>query len=176
MDFSQIRLANMVDAEEIALLFKLVTDSMRANNVFQWHYKYPLVEHVIKDIENKTCYVYDIDGQIAGTITIDSNQDEQYKNVHWKYPDDICYVIHRLGVNPLFQGLGISKTLCYYAEHLALQKNIHYIRLDAYSLNPVSNSLYASLGYDLADGVCFFHGNDAPFNCYEKEIKVSRNV
>lgn len=166
----------MDDAEEIASLFKLVTDSMRAKGIFQWHYKYPLLEHVIKDIDHKTCYVFDIDDQIAGTITIDSNQDEQYKNVHWKYPTDTCYVIHRLGVHPSFQGRGISKSLCYYAEHLALQKNIHYIRLDAYSLNPVSNKLYASLGYHLADGVCFFHGNEAPFNCYEKEILISRNL
>jgi len=162
----------MDDAEEIASLFKLVTDSMRAKGIFQWHYKYPLVEHVIKDIENKTCYVFDIDDQIAGTITIDNNQDGQYKNVHWKYPTDTCYVIHRLGVHPSYQGRGISKTLCYYAEHLALQKSIHNIRLDAYSLNPVSNKLYASLGYHLADGVCFFHGNEAPFNCYEKEVGV----
>jgi len=175
MDFSQIRLAEMEDAEKIALLFKLVTDSMRANNVLQWHYKYPLVEHVIKDIENNTCYVFEIDGQIAGTITIDNNQDVQYKNVHWKYPTDICYVIHRLGVHPSYQGRKISKTLCLFAEHLALQNQIQYIRLDAYSLNPISNNLYPSLGYHLADGVCFFHGNDAPFNCYEKEIGLSTN-
>lgn len=166
----------MGDAEEIASLFKLVTDSMRANNVYQWHYKYPLIEHVVKDIECKTCYVFEIDGQIAGTITIDNNQDIQYKNVHWKYPTDTCYVIHRLGVHPSYQGRKISKTLCLYAEHLALQNQIQYIRLDAYSLNPISNNLYASLGYLLADGVCFFHGNDAPFNCYEKELGSSINV
>lgn len=166
----------MEDAEIIASLFKLVTDSMRANNVYQWHYKYPLIEHVVKDIQHKTCYVFEIDGQIAGTITIDSNQDVQYKNVHWKYPTDTCYVIHRLGVHPSYQGRKISKTLCLYAEHQALQNQIQYIRLDAYSLNPISNNLYASLGYHLADGVCFFHGNEAPFNCYEKEIGSSINV
>lgn len=166
----------MEDAEEIASLFKLVTDNMIANNVYQWHYKYPLLEHVIKDIEHKTCYVFERDGQIAGTITIDSNQDEQYKNVVWMYPTDTCYVIHRLGVHPSYQGKKIGKTLCLYAECLAIQNQIQHIRLDAYSLNPISNSLYASLGYHLADGVCFFHGNEAPFNCYEKEIQVSRNL
>lgn len=166
----------MEDSEIIASLFKLVTDSMRANNVYQWHYKYPLIEHVVKDIQHKTCYVFEIDSHIVGTITIDSNQDVQYKNVHWKYPTDTCYVIHRLGVHPSYQGRKISKTLCLYAEHLALQNQIQYIRLDAYSLNPISNNLYASLGYHLAEGVCFFHGNEAPFNCYEKEIGASINV
>jgi GNAT superfamily N-acetyltransferase len=170
MDFAQIRLANMGDVEEIATLFKLVTDQMKANGIEQWHYKYPLASHVSKDIEAKRCHVYILDGQIAGTITVDSNQDEQYKNVHWKYSTDTCYIIHRLGVHPFFQGRGISKTLCYYAEHLALEKDIHYIRLDAYSLNPVSNKLYTSLGYRLADGVCHFHGNEAPFFCYEKKL------
>ena len=62
MDFSQIRLANMVDAHEIASLFKLVTDRMIANGVNQWHYKYPLLSHVIKDIEHQTCYVLDVGG------------------------------------------------------------------------------------------------------------------
>lgn len=143
---------------------------MIANGVNQWHYKYPLMSHVIKDIEHQTCYVLDVGGQIAGTITIDSNQDEQYKNVVWKYPADICYVIHRLGVHPSYQGQKISKKLCLYTEHLALQNQIRHIRLDAYSLNHISNCLYASLGYHLAEGVCHFHGNDAPFNCYEKEV------
>ncbi len=166
----------MKDAEEIASLFKLVTDHLIDNRIYQWNYKYPLIEHVVKDIQHKTCYVFEIDSQIVGTITIDSNQDVQYKNVHWKYATDTCYVIHRLGIHPSYQGRKISKTLCLYAEHLALQNLIQFIRLDAYSLNPISKNLYTSLGYHLADGVCFFHGNDAPFNCYEKEILTSINV
>lgn len=160
----------MGDVDQIATLFKLVTDLMKANDVQQWHYKYPLASHVIKDIEGQHCHVYIVGGQIAGTITVDTKQDAQYQNVHWKFPTDVCAVIHRLGVHPSFQGRGISKTLCLYAEHLALQKNIQHIRLDAYSLNPISNQLYASLGYHLADGFCHFHGNDAPFFCYEKKL------
>lgn len=166
----------MDDAEEIASLFKLVTDSMIANGINQWHYNYPLLAHVIKDIEHQTCFVFDQEGHIAGTITIDSHQDEQYKNVLWKYPTDTCYVIHRLCVHPSYQGQKISKKLCLYAEFLALQNQIQHIRLDAYSLNPISNSLYTTLGYHLADGVCHFHGNEAPSTCYEKHILISRNV
>lgn len=160
----------MDDLEEIASLFKLVTDQMKAKGIEQWHYKYPLASHVLKDIENQNCHVLILEDQVAGTITVDTQQDEQYQNVHWKFPVDKCVVIHRLGVHPSYQGRGISKTLCLYAEHIALQKNIHHIRLDAYSLNPISNKLYASLGYHLADGVCHFHGNEAPFFCYEKSL------
>ncbi len=170
MDFSQIRMATLNDVDEIATLFKLVTDQMKANGIEQWHYKYPLSSHVTQDTEDQNCHVYIVDGQIAGTITVDTKQDAQYEKVLWKFPTDVCAVIHRLGVHPSFQGRGISKTLCLFAEHLALQKNIHYIRLDAYSLNPISNKLYTSLGYHLADGVCHFHGNEAPFFCYEKKL------
>jgi len=170
MDFSQIRMATLNDVDEIASLFKQVTDQMKAQGIEQWHYHYPLASHVTQDIMAEHGHVYMIGNQIAGTITIDTKQDSQYQNVQWQYPTDLCVVIHRLGVHPSFQGRGISKTLCRYAEHVALQQNIHHIRLDAYSLNPISNQLYASLGYHLADGFCHFHGNDAPFFCYEKRL------
>lgn len=172
MDFSQIRPANSVDVFEIEELFKLATDTLSSMGINQWHYNYPKAEHIIEDILQQTCFVFMVDRKIAGTITIDSNQSEQYKNVHWQYPSELCFVIHRLGVHPQYQGKKIGKTLCYYAEFLAHKNQVPCIRLDVYSQNPISNELYRSLGYSLAEGYCHFHGNDAPFLCYEKKIDL----
>jgi GNAT superfamily N-acetyltransferase len=137
-------------------------------NLDQWDYTYPLTEHINEDILNGSCYVWAKGGHICGTICIDQNQDEQYKNIKWQNETTKVLIIHRLAVHPKFQGLGISKDLCLFAESLANSKAISCLRLDAYSLNLISNRLYMKLGYNKADGHCYFRDLKHPFNCYEK--------
>ncbi len=170
MDFSNIKQAGVGDINLIAELFKISTDRMISMGIHQWNYTYPLVRHVEQDIQNGCAYIWIKDGKIAGTISLDTRQDEQYKKIHWHYHSRKVLVIHRLSVHPDFQGFGIGKELCWFAEKFALGAGLNTIRLDAYSLNPVSNQLYISLGYRRANGYCYFHNNVIPFYCYDKKI------
>lgn len=167
---SNIRLATVADIDEIANLFVKATDQMHSLGIRQWHYNYPLATHIMKDISQQSCYVLVMNNAIAGTITIDQNQDVQYKKIHWHHMNKGVMVIHRLAVHPSYQGNGISKKLCLFAEDVVVKNNMCVIRLDAYSLNYVSNKLYESLGYRRAAGFCYFHGNVAPFYGYDKKI------
>ena len=170
MDFTNIRQAVGEDIHLITELFKLATDRMISSGIHQWNYTYPLVSHVEEDIRNGSAYVYISGGRIAGTISLDTKQDIQYKKIHWHNYSDHVLVIHRLSVHPEFQGLGIGKKLCLFAEKLALDLSLNTIRLDAYSLNPAAHQLYLSLGYRRANGYCYFHKNVMPFYCYDKKI------
>jgi ribosomal protein S18 acetylase RimI-like enzyme len=165
-----IVLAKKNDGNSIAELFIKATDSMIASGVKQWDYSYPKLHHVMADIDNGSAYIYNCEGAIAGAITLDKNQDEQYKKIHWHHFSTQVYVIHRLVVNPDYQGRGIGKALCLFAEKMAIANRCDTIRLDAYSLNAISNRLYIDLGYKRANGYCYFHNNVIPFYCYDKKL------
>lgn len=170
MDFSNIRKAGVDDINLIAELFKLSTDRMISLGIRQWNYTYPLVGHIEEDVRNGSAFVCMLNGKIAGSISLDTRQDDQYKKIHWHNNSKKVLVIHRLSVHPEFQGFGMGKKLCLFAEKFALDFGLDTIRLDAYSLNPVSNQLYISLGYRRANGYCYFHRNVIPFYCYDKKI------
>lgn len=166
-----IQNAIFAQATEILDIFVKCTDVMLENNIQQWDYTYPLLKDVQKDIERKEAYVYIENGKCLGTITLNEQQDKQYKGVNWTFKSKKVLIIHRLAVHPYTQGMGIASQLCTFAEQFAQENNYEVIRLDAYTGNPVSQYLYPKLGYQLADGCCYFHGNDIPFNCFEKLIK-----
>ncbi|MBK9735255.1 MAG: GNAT family N-acetyltransferase [Saprospiraceae bacterium] len=170
MDFSKIRLMTINDVEYLSELFVKVTDQMIIQNIHQWNYTYPKQVHILQDIKNESGFVWVENGIIAACISLDTNQDSQYTQIRWHSDEHLALVIHRLAVHPDFQGLGISKKLCHFAEFYAHKMGINCIRLDAYSENKISNQLYLALGYKQADGFCYFHGNDVPFYCYDKII------
>lgn len=170
MVLSYIRQANADDAMKIANLFVAATERMIFEGIHQWNFTYPLLTHVQEDIKNGSAFVCLVDEKIAGTITLDSNQDKQYKEIHWHHHSQNVLVIHRLAVHPHFQGMGIAKNLCIFADRYGREKGFNCIRLDAYSLNPASNKLYKSTGFKKANGYCYFHKNVIPFYCYDKKI------
>ncbi len=163
-----IRKAGEEDIICIADIFKRCTDDMLQKGIRQWDYSYPLVSHVLKDVQNNSAYVMDVKGTVAAAITVDQHQDTQYKGIHWHSHDLNPVVIHRLAVAPEYQGKGIAASLCVFAEQVAREWSCRSIRLDAYSLNPASNHLYQRLGYKRAAGYCYFHYNPIPFYCYDK--------
>ena len=109
-----------------------------------------------------------IDGQIAAVVSINQDQDDQYTHVNWGADEDEIWVVHRLAVSPHFQNRGIAKQLCIYIEDIIKSKGGKAIRLDAYSENPYSNKMYQKLGYKAMKEYLYFHGNEVPFNAYEK--------
>jgi len=170
MDFTKIRQAVDEDTKMIAELFKLSTDRMISNGIHQWNYTYPLLSHVEEDVYKGSAYVFVSNGCIAGSISLDKHQDIQYKKIHWHNYSNKVLAIHRLSVHPRFQGQGIGKILCLFAEKYAVDADLDTIRLDAYSLNRAALQLYTSLGYQRANGYCYFHKNVFPFYCYDKKI------
>jgi len=162
--------ANHEHAQEILNIFRASTKTMLKAGIGQWHYDYPVLSHIQSDIQEGRCFLW-MENTILGAITINQDQDDQYNNVEWQFASDAVWVIHRLAVHPDAQGKRIATSLCRFAEKFASKNGGDVIRLDAYAGNPSSNALYHKLGYSLANGYCYFHGNELPFNCYEISIK-----
>lgn len=170
MQFSEIKKGTQSDVENTLNMFVAITDLLLDNGVDQWNYDYPNAETLARDVELGHNYVIRVENQIAASIALNDIQDDQYKAIHWKNRDDSVLVIHRLGVHPDFQGKGYGKLMCQFAEDFARKNGFKAIRLDAYSDNIISNTLYEKLGYSRANGYCLFRKKAIPFYCYEKKI------
>jgi len=163
------RKSNISDSQKILEAYILSTKSMLSNSIDQWHYNYPNIHNIEKDIALGISHVIEIEGRV-GVIVLDESIDDQYNLLKWPYPSVKPLVIHRLAVHPDLQGKGVGKRLCKFAEEVAQERGCDSIRLDAYSTNRASNQLYLSLGYKKAEGFCYFHHNQYPFFCFEKRI------
>ncbi|MBS1493456.1 MAG: GNAT family N-acetyltransferase [Bacteroidetes bacterium] len=166
----EIKLCNINEAEDIFKIYDDCRKAMQSAGIFQWQNDYPTLETVIQDIESNNLYGYyeeEIeDGKCIGAISINTHQDEEYKGIDWKGPDENVIVIHRLAVNPEFQAKGIARLLMDFAEDLARKENYSAIRLDSYSQNKRALKFYENRGYQKR-GECFFAGRDKPFHCLE---------
>ena len=76
-------------------------------------------------------------------------------------------MVHRLMVDPRYQGRGIAGELMRFAEDRAGELGYDAIRLDAFSANPRALWLYQRLGYHDAGCVTFRKGL---FRCFEKRL------
>ncbi|GMQ57365.1 GNAT family N-acetyltransferase [Vallitalea sediminicola] len=164
---SEIVKAIIDDKDEIMKLVSDCVNNMRAQNIFQWNENYPNEEVILEDIADGNLYVMKDENRFLGIITLNEEQDEEYKTVDWKSESTGILVVHRLAVSPLGQGKGIGKSFMSFAEDLVRQKNYKTIRLDTYSGNPIALSFYDRLGYEKV-GEVYFPGRDLAFYCYEK--------
>lgn len=161
-----IKLCSISEAEEIFKIYDDCRKAMQSAGIYQWQNEYPTVETVKQDIEDKNLYGYYEGEKCVGAVSINTHQDEEYKEIDWKGPDENVIVIHRLAVNPDFQAKGIARLLMDFAEDFAKKENYSAIRLDSYSQNKRAVKFYESRGYQKR-GECFFAGRDKPFYCYE---------
>ena len=171
MSIHVIRNSNIRDLKSTLDLFVKVTDWMLGHGIDQWNYDYPNEETIRQDIASGNHFVITENKTVIGTILLDSIQDEQYRSIHWNTKNKDVMVIHRLGVLPQSQGQGIATSLCKFAEVYGRNNGYKTIRLDAYAGNLISNGLYEKLGYQRANGYCYFRKKAIPFYCYDKKLQ-----
>ncbi len=173
---NRITKAAIADLPMVMETFMACTAELKKHGINQWNYQYPEPTEVLNDIKDGTVFIIKNSKRVVACITLNTKQDIQYKKVDWVHKDAKVMVMHRLAVHPASQGLGFAKKMCQFAEEHALKNGFNCIRLDAFSDNPSSNSLYLSLGYEIASGICYYHDVKKPFYCYEKELtgKISK--
>jgi len=165
-----IKKAQEADRLLIYECFKRCIVHLNEQDIYQWDSRYPTISHIDSDIADGSCFIMKLNGGL-GVITLNQEQDPQYKNIKWNYNPSKIWVVHRLAVDPAISRKGVAKALCRFTEEFVHNNKGHCIRLDTFSLNKTSNYLYSSLGYKLAQGFCYFHGIKSPFYCYEKRIQ-----
>lgn len=163
----EIRLAQLDDKKAILSIIKNVVIDMSSQGIDQWDQIYPNEEVVTEDILDREVYVASEDTVIIGVITLNEYQDEEYETIPWKYNGDKILVIHRLCVDPKFQGAGIATKLLNFAEQFGKENNYSAIRLDSFTENKGACRLYEKHGYEKRGFVTFRKGD---FICFEKKL------
>ncbi|WP_125151958.1 GNAT family N-acetyltransferase [Clostridium rectalis] len=161
-----IKKADIKQLDNIMILIKDAVEDMMLNGIEQWDHIYPNVEVIKKDIEDGSLYIYVEEDIIKGIIVLNKTQDIEYEDLIWQVKDRFA-VIHRLCVNPKYQGAGIAKALIKYVEKRAKDNKFKSIRLDAFIKNTKACSMYEKRGFKKVGTIRLRKGE---FYCFEKKL------
>ncbi|MCD2345550.1 GNAT family N-acetyltransferase [Clostridium guangxiense] len=167
-----MRKAVMEDIKEIMQIIKETITEMQNYNNTQWDENYPREKDFINDIQKGDLYVAEREGKLVAFVCINKVEPVEYTGLNWSL-NEVCMVIHRMAVNPNYRRSGIGTELMKFADKLALQNNIRYLKTDTYSINTKMNALFKKCSYNLV-GEMSFLGKEKSFYCYEKVLNKDR--
>ncbi len=111
----------------------------------QWNLAdgYPNESDLMKDIENESCYLYVIDNEIIGTMSIVFTPDENYEEINGKWLTTASYAsIHRIAIKNTHHNKKIGVKMLLEAEEIVKEKNIYSIKIDTHKINiPMTNTI-----------------------------------
>ncbi|XMO88047.1 GNAT family N-acetyltransferase [Algibacter sp. AS12] len=161
-----IRKGTGTDINKILDITRACAVHMVANNIYQWNEGYPNKIAFQKDVDRSELYVLEVDSLIIGSITISTFMDTECQPISWLTENNNVY-IHRLAVNPNYQGKGYAQQLMDFAEHYARQNKYASVRLDTFSQNKRNYKFYKLRGYQKIGDIYFPKQSSYPFHCYE---------
>ena len=165
-----IRPATSRDVDDVLALVRGCVDRMRRHGIEQWDDLYPDRETIGEDLSAGEAFVAIGETGLVGYVALGASQDPEYADVPWAFTADPTVVVHRLMVDPGYQGRGFAKMLMGFAESHALTSGYRTVRLDAFVGNPAALHLYDRLGYRDAGSIRHRTGD---FRCFEKELATS---
>ncbi|MBI2810072.1 MAG: GNAT family N-acetyltransferase [Candidatus Melainabacteria bacterium] len=165
----KVREGTAADIEPIMALVKRVVPLMIQSGNLQWDSEYPNAGVFEIDLAKQYLWVAELDGQVAGVAAITTDQEPEYADVGWDI-NELAIVVHRLAVDPNFQGRGIAAALMRKAEEQAKLRNIGVLRVDTNTQNQATQVLFPKLGYEPAGEIGLGFRPGLRFRCYEKRL------
>lgn len=163
-----IRLATLEDLDSLLAITQNVVLQLRQAGIDQWDEIYPAREDFQNDIVQQHFFVLCLNENIVGGICFNEVQLVGYETADWQ--SESFLVVHRLLVDPHFQGRGCAGQLMLHAEEVANQQGKRSIRLDCFPQNPRAVKFYERLGYQCRGEAAFRKGK---FLLYEKVLSSS---
>ena len=163
-----IRKATSSDLTYILNIIKNCTNHMIDNKIFQWNENYPSKEILKDDIKSNNLYLIEKNEKTIGCVMKSEKQSKVYKKVKWITENKKNLYVHRLAVDPKYQGKGYGIKLMDFVERNALKNNFISIRLDTFSKNKRNVKFYKKRGYIKIEDIYFPNQSIYPFYCLEK--------
>ncbi|MFO7674605.1 MAG: GNAT family N-acetyltransferase [Lutibacter sp.] len=167
-----IKKASKQDLDQLLTVVKSCGKNMIDQGIFQWNEEYPKREDLLEDIELQELWKLEDKNSIIGLIVLTENEDAEYQDVKWLTKNHKNLYIHRLAVDPKFQGKGYAQKLMDFAEKYALENGYNSIRLDTFSENKRNLKFYEQRNYVKLESIYFPKQSAFPFYCYEKIMNV----
>lgn len=162
----------MSDIKDLPGIMNMITkciECMESQGIYQWNEHYPTQEIIEEDIRREECYLMKKDDEIISYVAINDEQSPECDEVKWITNGEKVLVIHRLCVNPEYQGKGTARKVLKFITDYASDNGYSSIRLDAYSVNRRALNLYENYGF-VRTGEIHFPYREYSFYCYEKVI------
>ena len=162
-----IRKAKLPEIPEILELTRACGKDMISRGIYQWNELYPSRTVLENDVARGELYLLEDASGLLGIIALTPEMDKEYESVSWLTPNQGNLYVHRLAIDPSYQGLGYAQQLMTFAESFARDENYASIRLDTFSQNPRNQRFYEQRGYSRLGNVYFPKQSEYPFYCYE---------
>ena len=167
-----IKKASKQDLDQLLTVVKSCGKNLMDQGIFQWNEEYPKREDLLEDIELQELWTLVHKNRIIGLIVLTENEDAEYQDVKWLTKNHKNLYIHRLAVDPNFQGKGYAQKLMDFAEKYARENGYSSIRLDTFSENKRNLKFYEQRNYVKLESIYFSKQSAFPFYCYEKIMNV----
>ena len=139
--------------KNIDIVMEIISDAkeyLKSQNLTQWNLDdgYPRKDDLLKDIQNKSCYLYTNDNSIIGCMSIIFTPDENYNEISGNWLTNNNYAsIHRIAIKNNYHHKGIGVKMLLAAEKIVKNNNIYSIRIDTHENNiPMTKTILAA-GY-----------------------------
>ena len=162
-----IRRAKLSEISDILSITKACAVFMLEKGIFQWNEHYPSEAVFQNDVERAELFALLNNKQIIGAVVISTLMDKEYQPIQWLAPSKNNVYVHRLCVQPDFQGKGYAQKLMDFAEVHARENHFDSVRLDTFSQNTRNQNFYETRGYQRLGDVYFPKQREHPFHCYE---------
>lgn len=167
-----IRKARLEDLPIIMQIVKEVIPLMHASGNTQWGEDYPTEEVFREDILEETLYLSEGNDEgkhiIEGFICINQDESEEYSPLKWQ-AEGKAIVLHRMAVSTRSRGRGVASKLIAFAEEVATQESISWIKTDTNEANTIMKAILEKRGYQYV-GQVYYRIPGTPYNCYEKKL------
>lgn len=162
--------ANKHHLPQILDLNSKIIEYMTSRGFSHWSERYPTEAIYRRDIIRNSQYVYLIDNIVRGIVSYDIQHHEYFDTIDWNSKNKFAYFVHRLAVDPKFQGLGIANKLMEFSEINAKNDGIDSIRLGAFKGYSEVVGFYKKRGYEVK-GEILFDVSDTSFYGMEKSLR-----
>src|SRR5699024_10873330 len=125
-----LRKAAVQDLPYILKIKEKVVPIMRASGNDQWSDKYPDGEKFREDLEDGSLYVCEENDRIKSFSVVNNKHTYQYDNIPWELTRAESRALHRMAVDPEFQGQGIASRMMKSIEALLIAEGIKGIHTD----------------------------------------------
>lgn len=145
----RFRVAEESELDTVFRMFQCASKHMEEQGIYQWDELYPDRNDLEEDIRKGELYLGVAEQEPVAAYVLNRERDEAYINGKWKGEEASCMVLHRLCVNPAFQGKGIGTFTMRHIEECLGKRGCRSIRLDAFTENPIAERMYKKLGYQV---------------------------
>src|SRR5699024_347644 len=134
----------------------------------QWSDKYPDGEKFREDLEDGSLYVCEENDRIKGFAVVDNKHPYPYDDIPWELTRADSRALHRMAVDPEFQGQGIASRMMKAIEALVCVERIKGMHTETSLENKKIGYQFEKNGYEFKGQLNRDENLDDWYVAYEK--------